>query len=260
LELTRSDDSLSLYGNFKQPIEVVKILFSFQLIFCYKRKSLPWKIPRAPADAQGQRSFLPSFGMAKGWYGVLRTSCSGLAATSHAKSFTTAIEKKRAWPWAKANFSWKRKVFASSHRHPCQRSIHFFSTASATLLSCLVQLGRFIPSYLSHSTHFTTCACTAYGQPYFFAGRMWWLAMPLFVLAFFLAASPRNPSTAARARSVSPFICSSIILCDFIVSKIQVCIYLARHEDSAHWKKIAVALHHFFKAQVLINISVLAIE
>lgn len=79
----------------------------------------------------------------------------------------------------------------------------FFSTASVHLLSCLVYLGRFIPSCLSHYAHFTTCACTASGRPEMFCGGKAVAGLCLlFVLALCLASSPRNPRTLARARVV----------------------------------------------------------
>jgi hypothetical protein len=65
---------------------------------------------RRARHARCQRSFLPSFGMAKGRKGVLRTSCSGLGDTSHAKSFITAIEKKRAMAVSKNKTSDEKKM------------------------------------------------------------------------------------------------------------------------------------------------------
>jgi hypothetical protein len=87
-------------------------------------------------------------------------------------------------------------IFADTH------SI-IFLTASVHLLSCLVYLGRCIPSCLSHSTHFTTCACTVIGRLIFFAGGNKEAAKAqLFVLALYLASSARTHHTLARARVV----------------------------------------------------------
>jgi DNA-binding MarR family transcriptional regulator len=73
----------------------------------------------------------------------------------------------------------------------------------------------------------------------------------LFVRALFLARLPRTPTRLARARLVLHVIYIDRSSVSRHVSKIQERIYLARHERSVHQRKIAVALHHFFKAQVL---------
>jgi hypothetical protein len=89
---------------------------------------------------------------------VLRTSCSGLAATSHAKSFVRFIAKPAHGSGAKAT---DEKFFKGLLL--CATAIfadppaNGFAKNLTLLLSCLVRLGRFIRSFsrssFTHSLH-----------------------------------------------------------------------------------------------------------
>jgi len=103
--------------------------------------------------------------------GVLRTSCSGLAATSHAKSFVRFIAKPAHGSGAKATVEKLLKVFCFAPQPSLPTHIPM-ALQKTSLCFCHALCGSdvpfvrsVVPPSLTHCTHFTTCACTGLWPP-----------------------------------------------------------------------------------------------
>ena len=124
--------------------------------------------------------------------------------TSHAKRFTTAIKKIRAWQRANAK---QLKIisgaFASAHSHFCRHAFHYFFNCfrSAYCHALCTSDASFLRTSVISSLH-NLCLHGIRPAEMFCGGKVVAGLCLLFVLALCLASSPRNPRTLARARVV----------------------------------------------------------
>jgi len=108
---------------------------------------------------------------------VLRTSCSGLGNTSHASPDRNELSEGKAILY---------------------RGCHALCTSDASFV-LPIAIG------ITHSTRFTSCACTAYGRPIFFCGGQKEAGHACCSCSLYASqAPPANPRTPARARLNSP--------------------------------------------------------
>lgn len=128
--------------------------------------------------------------------------------TSHAKRFTTAIKKIRAWQWLNAKLMKnKQRCFALSHSHLCRHASRYFFNCFRyaychALCTSDVALRSFSRASFTHFIPLTSQLVLARSLAAFiFCGGTAEAAKALlFVRALFLARLPRTPTRLARAR------------------------------------------------------------
>ncbi len=141
--------------------------------------------------------------------------------TSHAKSSITAIEKKRAWPYGKAS-QVKGKNEGDLLYHTAilaARTNPFFSTASITLLSCPVQLGRLnyflFPAGLRIKPHTNKKCLHGLWPALILCGGQRRPAMPVIRARLLAAQAPPHPHTPVlRAPGTHSDLCYSKVYHD----------------------------------------------